>query len=200
MLHWLNIKMNHFANYTIVPEPLETRRPIRVVCIGAGYSGLLMSIIVSQRLGHHNVDYKVYEKNADIGGTWLVNRYAHGFSCSEVGTLCVSVSPTDLSGGGGLCRFPGCKCDSPAHIYSYSFNPNPEWSNVYVGAAEIHEYLKKTSQKYDCDRFMSYHKRVVSASWDERSSRWRLKVADTATGVEFDDSCHVLINASGPLR
>ncbi|KAJ1329041.1 hydroxyversicolorone monooxygenase [Microdochium nivale] len=159
----------HAYRYTISSEPLETRRPIRVVCIGAGYSGLLMSIIISQRLNHHNVDYQVYEKNGDLGGTWLVN------------------------------RFPGCKCDSPAHIYSYSFNPNPEWSNVYVGAAEIHQYLKNTSAKYDCDKFITYRRRVAKARWDERSSLWQLKVVDVVSGREFEDSCNILINASGPL-
>lgn len=52
----------------------ETRR-IRVVCLGAGYSGLMMAIAVREKLSAEDLDFQVYEKNADLGGTWLLNRY-----------------------------------------------------------------------------------------------------------------------------
>lgn len=55
-------------------DPLGSHRPIRVVCIGAGYSGLMMSIVAKERMEHHRVDFRVYEKNNDLGGTWLLNR------------------------------------------------------------------------------------------------------------------------------
>lgn len=54
--------------------PMGAHRPIRVVCIGAGYSGLMMAIIQEQKMKSHNVDFQIYEKNHDLGGTWLVNR------------------------------------------------------------------------------------------------------------------------------
>lgn len=54
--------------------PICTRRPMRVVCIGSGYSGLMMAIIVKEKMGGQNVDFQIYEKNHDLGGTWLVNR------------------------------------------------------------------------------------------------------------------------------
>lgn len=62
------------GTYTIGETPLGKGRPIRVVCIGAGYSGILMSVIVSQKLRGCNVDYQVYEMNGDLGGTWLMNK------------------------------------------------------------------------------------------------------------------------------
>ena len=43
--------------------------------MGAGYSGLMMSIIHSERMKHKNIDFVMYERNADLGGTWLENRY-----------------------------------------------------------------------------------------------------------------------------
>lgn len=55
-------------------EPIHTRRPIRVVCLGAGYSGVLMGIIWSQRMAGRNADFTIYERNHDLGGTWLENR------------------------------------------------------------------------------------------------------------------------------
>lgn len=55
-------------------NPIGYHRPIRVVCIGAGYSGLMMAIIAEQKMKGHNVDFQVYESNDDLGGTWLVNK------------------------------------------------------------------------------------------------------------------------------
>ena len=60
--------------YSIQDVAMGLRHRLRVVCVGAGYSGLLMSIIVSQKMQGHDVDFQVYEKNRDLGGTWLVNR------------------------------------------------------------------------------------------------------------------------------
>lgn len=54
--------------------PINTRRRVRIVCIGSGYSGLMMAIIVKEKMGDQNVDFQIYEKNNDLGGTWLVNR------------------------------------------------------------------------------------------------------------------------------
>jgi hypothetical protein len=64
------------GNYQIRDVPLGTRRQLRVVCIGAGYSGVLLAIIVSQKMQGHNVDFQIYEMNHDLGGTWLKNRQA----------------------------------------------------------------------------------------------------------------------------
>ncbi|KAJ8114275.1 hypothetical protein ONZ43_g4940 [Nemania bipapillata] len=117
-----------------------------------------------------NVDFQCYEMNVDLGGTWLVNRY------------------------------PGCRCDTPAHIYSYSFCPNPQWTNVFAKPPEIHQYLKDTAQKYNCEKLISYGKRIDSAVWNVEAGRWKLKVNDLSTQEEFEDECHVLINATGILN
>lgn len=61
--------------YTLKEEPIGTRRPIRVVCMGAGYSGLMMAIMFSQQMQGKNAELVVYERNEDLGGTWLLNRY-----------------------------------------------------------------------------------------------------------------------------
>jgi hypothetical protein len=60
--------------YEIKEEPIHTPRPIRVVCLGAGYSGILMGIIWSQRMQNRNAEFVMYERNNDLGGTWLENR------------------------------------------------------------------------------------------------------------------------------
>lgn len=60
--------------YRITEEPIGTRRPLRVVCMGAGYSGLMMAIIFNERMKDSNATLAIYERNADIGGTWFENR------------------------------------------------------------------------------------------------------------------------------
>jgi len=65
--------------YTIKEEPIHIRRPIRVICLGAGYSGLMMGIIFSQRLQNGNAELVIYERNHDLGGTWLENRFGGDF-------------------------------------------------------------------------------------------------------------------------
>jgi ribulose 1,5-bisphosphate synthetase/thiazole synthase len=62
------------STYEITEQPIGTRRPIRVVCLGAGYSGLMMSIMFSQKMQGKNAELVVYERNLDLGGTWLENR------------------------------------------------------------------------------------------------------------------------------
>ena len=58
--------------YTIEEEPYGTKRKLRVIHIGAGASGITFAKFLEDRL--ENVEFQIYEKNADVGGTWLENR------------------------------------------------------------------------------------------------------------------------------
>jgi cation diffusion facilitator CzcD-associated flavoprotein CzcO len=91
--------MGSLDNRTVAvnQQTIATARPVRVIGIGAGISGIGFAY-KAQFL--ENVEYVIYEKNADVGGTWLESRY------------------------------PGCSCDIPAHSYSYPWVSNPEWSKV----------------------------------------------------------------------
>lgn len=53
-------------------SPVENQRKLRVIVIGAGYSGVYCGIRIPERL--RNVELVIYEKNAGIGGTWYENR------------------------------------------------------------------------------------------------------------------------------
>jgi hypothetical protein len=70
-------------NYTIMERPIGIRRPIRVACMGAGYSGLMMAILFSQKMQEKNAELVIYERNEDLGGTWLENRYTISFDTSQ---------------------------------------------------------------------------------------------------------------------
>jgi hypothetical protein len=72
----INSAHHHRLNteYTIIEQPIGTRRPLRVVCLGAGYSGLMMGIVFNERMKDANAEFVIYERNADLGGTWYENR------------------------------------------------------------------------------------------------------------------------------
>lgn len=69
--------------YALSRVPLGTRRPIKVIVVGAGFSGLAMAREVET--GHlQQVDLTVYEKNASVGGTWYENRYpGYAIACTS---------------------------------------------------------------------------------------------------------------------
>jgi hypothetical protein len=62
------------SNYVVDEEPIHSRRPLRIVCMGAGYSGLMMGIVYSEKLQAQNCEFIIYERNEDLGGTWFENR------------------------------------------------------------------------------------------------------------------------------
>ena len=112
-----------------------------VAIIGAGFSGLCMAIKLKEA-GRTN--FRVFEKAADIGGTWFLNRY------------------------------PGCACDVPSHLYSFSFDQNPGWSRAYSPAGEIWRYQKRAAQKHGVLPFIRCNAEVARAEYDEAAQLWRL--------------------------
>jgi len=153
-------------------KPLNSESRVSVVCIGAGVSGIATAIRVQESMEH--CDFDIYEKNADLGGTWLENRY------------------------------PGCACDVPAHAYAYTFEPNPDYSRYYVGSVEIHGYLKAVAKKHNVERYIRYHHKLISAIWSEDKGMWDLEFEvsspDTEQPTLFRRDCNVLINAGGLLN
>ncbi|KAF2649793.1 FAD/NAD(P)-binding domain-containing protein [Lophiostoma macrostomum CBS 122681] len=146
-----------------------TPRRLRVITIGAGFSGLLMAHKFQHRFPEMQdmVDHTIFEAHSEVGGTWLVNNY------------------------------PGVQCDVPAHIYAFPFDPNPDWSRFYASGAEILEYFKKTVKKWNLDRDLQLNTKVVGANWNEELGQWKVTVEHQ--GVQREDWCHVLISGQGVL-
>ena len=49
---------------------------------------------------------------------------------------------------GHFTTYPGCACDVPSHLYSFSFAPNPGWSETYSAQPEIRDYLRRVAGEY----------------------------------------------------
>jgi cation diffusion facilitator CzcD-associated flavoprotein CzcO len=129
--------------------------------LGAGLSGVLMAMQL-RRAGVD--DFTIYEKQRDVGGTWLRNTY------------------------------PGLHCDIPAHLYSYSFEPNPGWSMVFAGQPEIQAYIRSCAEKYDLFDRIRLGSCVETARFDEGSGSWQL---ETAAGETANH--RLLVSATGGL-
>ncbi|KIH86704.1 flavin-binding protein monooxygenase [Sporothrix brasiliensis 5110] len=156
--------------YTVNEEPLGTARHLRIVGIGAGASGINMIRTLRLKLGK-NYEHVVYEKNTDVGGTWLENRY------------------------------PGCRCDIPSHNYQFSWRPNREWSNFFSAAEEINAYLCRICEDEGMrGSVIKTQHEVLGARWDETQGRWLLTIANLLTGEQFSDCADFLIDASGILN
>ncbi|KAL3455502.1 hypothetical protein BJX64DRAFT_294964 [Aspergillus heterothallicus] len=153
-----------YCNYPI-HEP--STRPLHVVVVGAGPSGIALAIQLKS-LPH--VTYQVFEKNADVGGTWFENRY------------------------------PGAACDVASHAYQYTFAPNPRWSHHFAPAEEIGDYFKSVVTEYELYDRIQLKTTVTQAAWDEGLGMWAVNVRDLASGRESEVRADVLVNAGGILN
>jgi cation diffusion facilitator CzcD-associated flavoprotein CzcO len=138
-----------------------------------------------QQLGHHRIaivgsgfsglgmairlkqegieDFVVLERAEQLGGTWRDNTY------------------------------PGCACDVPSHLYSFSFAPNPEWSRTFSRQPEIWAYLRRTAREHGVEAHIRYRHEVTSASWDDARELWLI---ETSAG---ELTASMLVVGAGPL-
>ncbi|KAK5031708.1 hypothetical protein LTS07_004328 [Exophiala sideris] len=156
------------TGYKITEERLGTPRRLRVVMVGAGASGLNMAR--HMELHMENYELMIYEKNADVGGTWYENKY------------------------------PGCACDIPSHNYQFTWESNPNWSNFYSTSQEILKYFKGIADKYALYKYIKLNHYVQDAKWDEEAGIWNVKVKDNTTGAIVEDWGHIFINGCGILK
>ncbi|MBD5654144.1 MAG: NAD(P)/FAD-dependent oxidoreductase, partial [Candidatus Eremiobacteraeota bacterium] len=109
--------------------------------------------------------FLILERASDVGGTWRDNVY------------------------------PGCACDIPSMLYSFSFERNAEWTRVFPRQDEIWTYLKRCVDKYRLRERIRYGADLRDATYDEHSATWRMRTTD---GRSF--SSRVVVSAMGPLN
>lgn len=90
-------------------------------------------------------------------------------------------------------RYPGVACDVPAHLYSFSFRPKPDWSRVFAPGAEIREYLRETARREGLGPHLRLGAEMQRARWDAPSGRWHV----TTTAGRY--RARVLVTAAGRL-
>src|SRR3954469_19595484 len=109
-------------------------------------------------------DFAVLEKCHKVGGTWRDNTY------------------------------PGCACDVPSALYSFSFAQKPDWSRAFAEQPEIQEYLERTASDHGVPRRIHFRTEVRDARWAAPAQRGRLDTSVAPYGAR------VLIAGAGPLH
>lgn len=81
---------------------------------------------------------------------------------------------------------------------AFPFDPNPSWSHFYATGKDIHEYIKKTTRKWNLDRDIKLNHRVLSAAWHDDLGQWKVTVE--SEGRIWHENCDILISAQGVLK
>jgi 4-hydroxyacetophenone monooxygenase len=114
----------------------------RCAVIGAGASGLA----AAHRLRQAGVAVTVFEKNDDVGGTWLENVY------------------------------PGCRVDVPNQLYSFSFAQTDDWVSRYSAQPDLLAYLQATAKDLGLGECIRFRSEVTEARFDDTAREWSLTV------------------------
>ncbi|WP_318203076.1 NAD(P)/FAD-dependent oxidoreductase [Streptomyces sp. SCL15-4] len=108
-------------------------------------------------------DFVVLERAGSVGGTWRDNSY------------------------------PGCACDVPSHLYSFSFAPNPDWPRTFSGQRHIRAYLEHVTDLFGLRPHIRFDSEVKLMTWDNDNLWWTV---ETTRGTLRAD---VVVSATGPL-
>src|SRR6201988_134714 len=108
-------------------------RKFQVIVAGAGVSGLFMA----ETLKGAGIDFTVYEKAGEVGGTWRDN------------------------------TFPGLFVDVLSRQYEFPFQPNYNWSRKYAPATEIWAYIKKVARDRGLGKFIRFNHEIVAAHFTD---------------------------------
>lgn len=123
----------------------------------------MSGILAAIRLRQAGLDFTVFEKADKVGGTWRENTY------------------------------PGIACDVPSHLYSYSFELNPEWSYTCSPGGEIQSYFEDISRRHELESSIRFGDPVVRCEW--LGSEWEVE-----TGSGSVDRFEWVIAATGILH
>ena len=100
-------------------------------------------------------DFTVFERADDVGGTWRDNTY------------------------------PGCACDVPSNLYSFSFAPNPDWSRSFSPQPEIFRYLRDCADRFGVRPHIRFGHEVLAARWDDDAALWHIETSAGEYTAEF---------------
>lgn len=146
-----------------LPGPAEHRQPLPQHVDVLVVGAGFAGLAAAVRLAEQGRDYLVLERGHDVAGTWRDNSY------------------------------PGCACDVPSHLYSFSFAPNPDWSRTFSPQPEIYDYLRRVARDRGVLPRVRLGVELLEAAWDAGAGQWRVR----SSAGEL--TCAVLVLATGGL-
>jgi len=133
-----------FSEWPYFHEWTPSERPIpegfRVAVIGSGFNGIGLGV----QLGRLGIDFDVYERRTEVGGTWTINRY------------------------------PDIRVDTLSSTYEFSFEKRYPWSEYFARGPEVRAYLDHISRKFGVMEHTHFEHDLVSAVFDESRDVWQL--------------------------
>jgi 4-hydroxyacetophenone monooxygenase len=129
----------------------------------------LSGLCMGMKLAAAGIDFVILEKDEDLGGTWLENVY------------------------------PGCGVDTPGHLYTFSFAPNPELTRYFAKRGEVQAYIQGLASQFDIKRYIRFNTEVVRARYQAADGQWHIDVRD-ANGCAESLCANVLITAVGMVN
>ncbi len=148
------------VGYKVTEAFFGKPRKLRIIIIGCGVSGIMFAYKLQKHLS--DCEFIIYEKNEDVGGTWLEN------------------------------RDPGCACDIPSHAYQYSWAPNPDWKDFYSSSKELWQYFKRVAEDFNILPFVKLRHEVIAAEWREGDARWKVSVTKNDKSIITDQGDFVI--------
>lgn len=128
----------------------------------------MSGILAAVRLKQMGIPFTVVEKNSCVGGTWHENTY------------------------------PGCRVDSPNHLYSYLFARKTDWPNYFSDRKTLFDYFADVAEQQGILENVQLDTKVEDAHWDEANSVWRVSL--TSEGIKQELQSQALICATGQLN
>ncbi len=145
-----------------------------------------MFVVVAERR-----DLKVVIVGAGFGGiAAAIELQRHGFD-----DITILERAPDLGGTWFYNTYPGAACDTPSHLYSYSYAQRRDWSRLCSLQAEILTYLRGVASDHGVHRRVVTGSDVIACTWDETTCRWLVRTADST-----DHDADAVILATGLLH
>ena len=119
----------------------------------------MSGLLAAHRLNQAGIEVVVYEKNADVGGTWLENTY------------------------------PGCRVDVSSHLFCYSFAQRDDWPQHFSAQPALLDYFRTFADDFKVRQFVNFSTTVDAVSFDEHSATWHVRTTDAdglSTTAGFD--------------
>ncbi|MGN6335714.1 flavin-containing monooxygenase, partial [Mycobacterium sp.] len=127
-----------------LPRTVSIPDTVNIAIIGAGIAGMSVALAAASE----GVSYEIFDRNEEVGGTWLTTTY------------------------------PGIGVDTPSAYYSLSWEVNPEWSSYYPQGAEYQRYLVALADKYKLRERTRFRTEVDALWWDAERNKWQIHSVD----------------------
>src|SRR5271170_2848340 len=130
-----------------LPRTVPIPDTVKIAIIGAGIAGISVALAAAEE----GVCYEIFDRNAEVGGTWLTTTY------------------------------PGIGVDTPSAYYSLSCEVNPDWSSYYPQGAEYQDYLVALADKHRLREHTRFRTEVEALRWDDERKQWQIHWATAFT-------------------